>query len=140
MITAVDTSILIDVLTGHPDFGEPSADILRKSRARGSLVVCDVVWAETAGWFRELDVMRRTLDELTIDYRPVGERAATAAGEAWRRYREAGGPRDRLIADFLIGAHAEVETDQLLTRDRGFFRRYFRDLTIVDPTVDPTQV
>jgi predicted nucleic acid-binding protein len=52
----------------------------------------------------------------------------------WSAYRRQRGTRERVIADFLIGAHALVQADRLLTRDRGFYRRYFEGLEILDPS------
>lgn len=133
MITAVDTSVLLDVFGADPEFGPRSADALRVCLAEGSLIACEVVWAETAASFATTTAAERALTGLRIDFSALDDSIALAVGQAWRAYRQAGGARERVVADFLIGAHALDRADRLLTRDRGFYRRYFTGLPIVDP-------
>lgn len=134
MITAVDTNVLFDVLTGDPRFGNRSARALREAAGQGAVVACDVVWAETSGFYESAEDMLVAMDGLGVGFRSVGQTTAMRAGLVWRRYRAEGGSRSRMVADFLIGAHAVLEADRLLTRDRGFFRRYFNELVIIDPS------
>ena len=134
MITAVDSSVLIDVLFGDVTFGLRSAAALHDAANAGSLVACDVVWAEVAGSTRSWHGYLHALHDLGVNYLPVSSEAAVAAGATWAQYRATGGPRDRMVPDFLVGAHALTQADRLLTRDRGFYRRYFETLTILDPT------
>lgn len=130
MVTAVDSSILLDVLTGDPKHGAASLEALRVARRSGALIVCPVVWAEVRGFFDDSDRMHGVLEEAEIRFDPFDRDCADLAGERWQQYRRGGGSRSRLMADFLIGAHALTRAARLLTRDRGFFRRYFSGLVL----------
>jgi predicted nucleic acid-binding protein len=134
VITAVDSSVLIDVFRGDASFGRRSADALRACLAQGGLIACDVVLAEVAAGFEDSATAEHALDRLGVRFVPIDSAMALAAGAAWRAYRRRSRRRDRLVADFLIGAHAAAAADRLLTRDRGIHSRYFTDLAILDPT------
>jgi predicted nucleic acid-binding protein len=134
LITAVDTSILLDVIGGDPVFGRDSASGLRRCLREGQLVACEVVWAECAAGLPDAQTAVDRLAALRVGYSAAETQAALTAGQMWSAYRRQRGTRERVIADFLIGAHALVQADRLLTRDRGFYRRYFEGLEILDPS------
>lgn len=131
MVTAVDSSILLDVLTDDPSQRTDSLAALREARQVGSLLICPVVWSEVRAFFSEPGAMHGAFVDAGLTFDPFDRDCADLAGAMWREYRASGGKRTRLIADFLIGAHAQVRGGRLLTRDRGFFRRYFTDLQIL---------
>lgn len=133
MITAIDTSVLLDVFGADATFGPRSRDMLRRCIAEGPLVACEIVWAETTAHFASGDAAGEAMARLGVEFGPVDREVALAAGAAWKQYRARGGTRARVIPDFLIGAHALAHAERLLTRDRGFFRSCFRRLVVVDP-------
>jgi hypothetical protein len=75
------------------------------------------------------------MDKLGVHFAPLCVEESLSAGARWREYRARGGRRTRMIADFLVGAHALHAAERLLTRDRGFYRAYFRGLKVEDPAV-----
>jgi predicted nucleic acid-binding protein len=132
MITAVDTSILIDVFGDDPEFGASSADCLRDCLQAGTVVACDIVWAETRGVFPDDASFQNAMSNLGIHFSALLPTSAALAGSNWKAYRKAGGKKSRVVADFMIGAHATLQADRLLTRDRGYYRAHFADLKLVD--------
>jgi len=38
-----------------------------------------------------------------------------------------------VLPDFFIGAHAQADGHQLLTRDAGRYRSYFPDIDLISP-------
>lgn len=133
MLTAVDSSVLLDVLLDDSLHASASEAALRQAAAAGSLVVGETVLAEVVPVLG-LTEIESFLVEWNLRFIPSSQASALAAGEMFRRYLERGGKRGRVVADFLIAAHAQTHSDRLLARDRGFYRDYFQTLRLWDPS------
>ena len=107
--------------------------MLRRCLNEGAIVACDVVWSETRAAFPSDSRFSEALRVLGIEFSSVSVVAANLAGANWKKYRAGGGRRERVMADFMIGAHATTQCDRLLTRDRGYYRKYFASLTVLEP-------
>ena len=140
MTIAIDTSVLIDLLGGDSRADAAEA-CLRVALGRGAVVVCDVVLSELTAALGNGSLVVDALDDMGIRFDQVDQRAALRAGEMQRRYLQrlpaegAASAPLRSIPDFIVGAHAMLQCDGLITRDAGFFRDYFKGLQLVEPSV-----
>ena len=133
MTTAIDSNILIDLIGRRTAFTEASIAALDAARVRGAMVVCPRVAAEISGHFARPGDLDRALQNMEIGIRDFTVEALHLAGVAFLRYRQRSAkPKQRMLADFLVGAHALAQADALLTRDRGYYRTYFPRLRVVD--------
>jgi len=138
---AIDSSVLIDLLGDDSEMGDAAEQCVRDALVRGPVVLCDVVVSEiTAGLGHGAEIME-VVEEMGMRYLPVELRSAVRAGEMQRRFNErrrAGGPAapvsPRTVPDFIVGAHALLQCEGLITRDAGFFRDYFKGLKVIVPT------
>jgi hypothetical protein len=137
MITAIDTNVLLDVLVPDPEYFQRSLQALEEAASAGSLVVCDLVYAELCVHFQRQTDCDQFLRQNDIRVEALTREATFLASRLWRTHRQEGGKRIRILTDFLVGAHAQVQASQLLTRDRGFYRDAFRSLALVDPAGPP---
>ena len=134
MLTAVDSSVLLDVVTDSRSQADSSERALRRAAQEGGLVICECVLAEIRPVFANLQIVERFLTEWQLRFIPSSRESALLAGELFAAYLERGGREGRVIADFLIGAHAKLHADRLLARDRGYLRDYFSRLKLLIPT------
>ena len=136
MTTAVDSNVLIDLIGGRTLFTEASISALDAARMDGALIICPVVAAEISGHFATPAALLSVLADMQILIEEFDARALHLAGTTFIRYRQRSAkPRERMLADFLVGAHAQHQADTLLTRDRGYYRTYFPKLRLIDAGV-----
>ena len=129
---AIDSSVLLDLLADGPE-ADAAEVCLRQSLSVGPVVICDVVLAEICTALRDGSAALSALEEMSIRFDPLEAKSALRAGEMQRRYRQRGSGHARTIPDFLIGAHALMQCDGLITRDDTFYRDYFKGLKLIVP-------
>ena len=128
----IDSNVLIDIIRGG-GLAESSTAVLAplvRGRVAG---INPLIYAEVlAGLDR-----RRDFDFYfppdAIARLDLPWDAAWHAGQAHRRYREAGGSRTSPMPDFYIGAHALVAGLSVVTRDATRYRTYFPSVGVLTP-------
>ena len=128
---AVDAPVLIELLSDgtHADAVETC---LRQTLSRGRVVVCDAALARISAALRNGAEAFGALEEMGVSFSATEPKSALRAGEKQRRQRQRG-DAPRPIADFLIGAHALLQCDALITFDVDFHRDYFKGLKLIAP-------
>jgi len=163
MITSVDTNILLDILIPDTEFRLKSKKLLDDATQKGSIIISEIVYAELSSQFKSYDDLEHFLKDTGIKLIPTNKKALHLAGEMWRVYstrkkkelrclqcgeiqeifcKECGAEvpsRQHIISDFIIGAHALFQSNVFFTRDRGFYKDYFKTLVIKTPSESLTK-
>lgn len=137
MATLIDTNVLIDVAVGDPVWRAWSRARMIEARSRGSVLINQIIYSEFSTRYASIDEVDAILDPDEFRRENLPWEASFAAARAFRAYRDRGGQRDRVLPDFLIGAHATIRGYDILTRDPSGYRRYFPTVAIISPETHP---
>ena len=137
MTTAIDTNVIIALWDNDPELSGAAETALEAAFRRGSLIVSAPVFAELiAAPDRTEAFVSSFLGEngIVVDWN-LNEPIWRAAGRAFQAYAERRRKqRDRrtrrILADFLIGAHADARGYRLLSLDERLYRAAFPTLRI----------
>ena len=132
----VDTNVLIDLVGDDPVWADWSEENLAAAALIGPLAISDVVYAELAVRYARVEDLDAFIVDAKVDVLHVPKAALFLAGKVYSRYRQAGGTKSGVLADFFIGAHACVLKAPLLTRDVRRYRTYFPTLELIAPNID----
>ena len=134
-MTLVDTNVLIDVLSDDPNWRDWSQDRLEECSDEGPLLINEVVYAELSSRFAAEEQLDEAISELNVVLERSPKSALFLAGQAFERYRRAGGTRTGVLPDLFIGAHAQVGRLPILTRDVRRYRTYFPAVELIAPAL-----
>jgi len=135
--TAVDTNVVIALWDKDPTLSSAAQNSLDAAFSRGALVAAAPVFAEliaapgrserfVGSFFEETGI---GVDwDLSEQIWRVAGRAFQAYAERRRKQRDKG--MRRILADFIIGAHALTHGFRLLTLDEHLYRAAFPSLAI----------
>jgi len=137
MRTAIDANVFSAIWSWEPGAEQVTAQ-LGKAKAEGALVISPFVFAELLAYpgVDEPDVRGFLANTGVVVDLQLAEALWSEAGLRFARYaarrRQATGegPR-RLIADFLIGAHALLQADRMHTLDPRVYQQDFPELSLL---------
>ena len=128
------TNVLLDIATADPVWLAWSENQFRTAAAQGPILINPIIYAELAPAFASAVDLDRWLDPAVFQRLPLPYAAGWLAAQAFLKYRRGGGVRTSPLPDFYIGAHAEIETLTLITRDAGRYRTYFPKVVLIAAT------
>jgi predicted nucleic acid-binding protein len=133
-----DTNVFLDIATDDGTWASWSAERLLEAGRQDDVLTNVVVLGELSRTFASLGAARRGLRDLAVTVLDLNDEPAFLAGQRFLAYRRAkDDPAQRVLPDFLIGAHALVLGRALITRDTAVYRRYFPDLPLITPETHP---
>lgn len=137
MRTAIDTNIL-SALWSNEAGARKIPRQLGDAKGQGALLIAPVVYVELLAYPKATEsFVNGFLSEtgITVDFQmeqavwvDAGRRFAQYADQ---RRKSGSGESKRLLADFLVGSHALLQADRLMSLDPARYKQYFPELKLL---------
>jgi predicted nucleic acid-binding protein len=137
MIAAIDSCVLLCILGKKPGH-ELWMDRIVNLRQEGySLTICEIVFAEISNNYESKEDIFADLADLGVSLDSTCHDGLFTAGQYYAIYckarkndAEKQSTLRRALPDFIVGAHASIQTNGLATADGGYQRSYFDNLKL----------
>jgi len=131
MSALVDANVLSDVFYQDPEWEAWSKD--QMVTLAEELVINPFIYAELCYRATSVAEVEQLIGKCGFRYAELPRAALYLAAQAFRIYRQRGGSKTSPLADFFIGAHAQVTGFSILTRDVTRYQTYFPSVPLISP-------
>ncbi len=135
MPVLVDSNVILDVVYDDVSWGDWSDREMNRYRAEG-LFINPVIYAELCAGAESPAEVDQIMTALSIQFVELPRQALFLAAKAFVKYQQRGGVQTSPLADFFIGAQADVLASPILTRDISRYKTYFPDVALIYPDTD----
>jgi predicted nucleic acid-binding protein len=129
----VDSNVWIDLIQNDPVWMSWSKEQVILAKAQKKIVINPVVYAELVPNYDSFEELAHFVKLSNATMKPLSDKCAYEAGRAFIAYRQRGGAKTGVLADFFIGAQAITEDWSLLTRDAARYKTYFPKIKLISP-------
>lgn len=127
----VDSSSILSILLDD-DASVWAESTLARLRPVGGVFINQIVFSEICSFADSQEDAGNLIGKL-VENLPLNWECAFPAGKAYRLYKSRGGPKPRMLPDFLIAAHADSLGWALVTNNPRDVRNYFPNLKVIHP-------
>lgn len=133
MTALFDTNVLIGLSKDDSEHHQWCIERLIEVQTRGTVFISDIVYCEFSVGMQSKDHADTVLSEFGLERIGMSDDALFMAATAYKAYKANGGPKARVLPDFLVGAAAASAGIPLVTANPADFKGYFPELEIVAP-------
>ena len=135
MTTFVDTNVLLYLLNENEELHDWAKKAVEERKTHGPLIICDIVYSEFSVGMETLEKTNEAVAALALERLRFTNETLFHAGKLYKEHKKRGGMRSNVLADYLIGAQAELEKAPLLTNNAKDYTSCFPRMSIIQPPV-----